>query len=129
MLDELSKQVSLLVSSRHFEEAAIGTLRQMLLVVEQAVSKRYGQRGRVLRGVIHLRPHDTYRRLVALEWEHARTEQVDLAALTTGAEANVLASATAWRSVSEHQCAVTIDVHSGTFRLLGRGAGEPEARP
>jgi transcriptional regulator with AAA-type ATPase domain len=129
MLDEFSKQVSILVSSRHFEEAAIGTLRQMLLMVEQAVTKRYGQRGRVMRGVIHLRPHDTYRRLVALEWEHALTEPVTPAALTTGADANVLASATAWRSVSEHQCAVAIDVHSGTFRLLGRTPGDTQLKP
>ena len=129
MVEVLSNLIPPLVAAQHFEQAAVATLRAMLLRVSREISLHYGERGRALRGLIQLRPDDTYQRLLALEWEEAQDEQVEPAALTVGADANLLASATAWRSVLEHRCAVAIDVHAGTFQLLGRGEEGLEPKP
>lgn len=66
------------------------------------------------------RPDDTYQRLLALEWEGAQAEQIHPDGLAVGSEANLLASATVWRTVLKHRCAVAIDVNAGTFQLLGQ---------
>jgi DNA-binding NtrC family response regulator len=121
MSDVLSQLVPALVSAQSFEQAAVATLRTQLRLVSEEISRGYGEQGRVLRGVLQLRPQDTYQRLVALEWEDAQAERVDPAALAVGEDANLLASATAWRTVRGQRCAVAIDVHAGTFQLLGRG--------
>ena len=129
-MDEvLSSLLPSLVSAKQFEQAAVAVLRAMLRRVAEESSRHYAEQGRVLRGLIQLRPHDTYQRIVALEWDDAQAQQADASTLSVGADANLLASATAWRSVLEHRCAVAIDVHSGTFQLLGQGEAGLEPRP
>jgi transcriptional regulator with AAA-type ATPase domain len=129
MSDVMSSLLPTLVAARHFEQAAVATLRTMLRQVAEETSGQYGDQGRVLRGLVQLRPHDTYQRLLALEWEDAQSDQVDPAALAVGADANLLASATAWRTVLQHRSAVAIDVHAGTFQLLGQGEAGLEPKP
>ncbi len=129
MDDVTSSLIPSLVSAQHFEQAAVATLRVMMRRVNEEISRYYGEKGQVLRGLIQLRPHDTYQRLLAVEWEDAQAEQVDPSALSVGADANLLASATAWRTVLEHRCAVAIDVHAGTFQLLGKGEQGLEPQP
>jgi transcriptional regulator with AAA-type ATPase domain len=129
MDDMASRLLPTLVAAQHFEQAAVATLRVMLRRAAEETARHYGEQGRVLRGLIHLRPDDTYQRLLALEWEGAQAEQVNPDDLAVGSEANLLASATVWRTVLKHRCAVAIDVNAGTFQLLGQGeAGlEPQS--
>lgn len=60
--------------------------------------------GRLLRGVVHLRPESGYQRLFGIE--HPSGALVD----GTG----YLTSANVWRWVAEHRCSVSIDVQLGT---------------
>src|SRR5690348_13813792 len=69
MSDVMSSLLPTLVAAQHFEQAAVATLRTMLRQVAEETSRHYAQQGRVLRGLVQLRPHDTYQRLLALEWE------------------------------------------------------------
>lgn len=77
--------------------------------------------GRLLRGVVHLRPESGYQRLFGVE--HPGGAPVD----GTG----YLTSASVWRWVAEHRCSVSIDVQLGTlYPWLREGAsasdsGEP----
>jgi hypothetical protein len=72
--EELSSLVTGLHAARHFEQAALITLRALLLIAEQALeASPFARKGRILRGVVHLRPADAYRRLVALEREAVET--------------------------------------------------------
>ncbi|XXF76533.1 sigma 54-interacting transcriptional regulator [Myxococcaceae bacterium GXIMD 01537] len=120
MHDEMAPLVSALMEAKDFEAAAAITLRQLLGVAEGAVaSSRYAGRARVLRGVVHLRPGDGYRRLAALEGASQGSS-------TEGA--SLFASGSAWRAVVEHRCAVSIDVNVGTVQPHAPGApmtGDP----
>jgi DNA-binding NtrC family response regulator len=68
--------------------------------------------------VVHLRPADAYRRLVALEREalDSQSQSEDSLLLADGPQVSLLASASAWRAVVEHGCAVSIDVGQGTLQ-------------
>ena len=117
--EELSSLVTGLHAARHFEQAALITLRALLLIAEQALeASPFARKGRILRGVVHLRPADAYRRLVALGRDAVETwppsEQALL--LADGPQVSLLASASAWRAVVEHGCAVSIDVGLGTLQ-------------
>ena len=119
MSEALSQLVPALVSAQSFEQAAVVTLRTQLRLVSEEISRSYGEQGRVLRVVLQLRPEDTYQRLVALEWEDAQAERVDPAALAVGEDANLLASATAWRTVpreTPYRAASSTGVSSSSAR-------------
>jgi DNA-binding NtrC family response regulator len=107
--DILPSMVSELAAARYFEEAAAAALRAMLSAAAEALaaSPRPG-RGRVLRGVIHLRPGDSYRRLWATEPEPGPG--------APGADAASLHSATAWRWVCERGRPLSIDLVLGMVR-------------
>ncbi|MFE8597094.1 sigma-54-dependent transcriptional regulator [Archangium violaceum] len=118
MHESLSALVTGLRGVEHFEAAATLTLRRMLEVAEEAVSSSlYAGRARVLRGMVHLRPGDAYRRLVSLE---RGAERAQPAVPEEGAA--LLTSATAWRSVVRYRCAVSIDVNLGTLEPHAEGA-------
>ena len=120
MLDEMAPLVSALMEAKDFETAAAIALKQLLGVAEAAVaSSRFANRARILRGVVHLRPGNGYRRLAALE--HASQGG-------PAEGASLFTSATAWRAVVEHRCAVSIDVNVGTVQPHAPGApmtGDP----
>jgi len=102
-----------LMEAKTFEEAARATLSAMLRCVETEVAPQ----GRLLRGVVHVRPEDSYRRLFGIE--HPSGERVD----GTG----YLTSANIWRWVSEQRAAASIDVRAGTVRTWrGEGASDPD---
>jgi DNA-binding NtrC family response regulator len=118
MTGELSAFAATLHGARNFEEAALATLRALLRMAEEALQgSRFAGKGRLLRGVVHLRPADAYRRLAALEQEaldNGSSGQESLL-LADGPQVSLLASASAWRAVVEHGCAVSIDVGQGTL--------------
>jgi transcriptional regulator with AAA-type ATPase domain len=121
MSGELSTLVAALHTARHFEQAALTTLRELLRMAEQELAaSRFAGKGGLLRGVVHLRPADAYSRLVALEREAMerlpRGEEV--LPLADGPQVALLASASAWRAVVEHRCALSIDVGLGTLQPL-----------
>src|SRR5262245_3910126 len=66
----------------------------------------YATRGRLLRGVVHLRPADSYQRLFGIEHPGgARIEEV-----------GYLTSANIWRWLVEHGRSVSIDLQLGLLR-------------
>src|ERR1041384_978467 len=117
-VDPLGPLILSLLDATTFEEAAKPMLVDMLSAAEDCIARSpLANRGRLLRGVIHLRPDDSYQRLFGIE--HPNGERVE----GTG----YLTSANVWRWVSEHQMAVSIDVKPGTLRTwLAEGASEPE---
>ncbi|WP_224243716.1 sigma-54-dependent transcriptional regulator [Hyalangium gracile] len=119
MSEELTSLVTGLHAARHFEQAALLTLRTLLLISEQGLeASRFARQGRLLRGVVHLRPADAYRRLAALEREAVEPwpPKEGSLLLADGPQVALLASASAWRAVVEHGCAVSIDVGLGTLQ-------------
>jgi transcriptional regulator with AAA-type ATPase domain len=119
MTGELSTLAAALQAARHFEQAALATLRTLLRMAGQELeASPFAGRSSLLRGVVHLRPAEAYSRLMALEreaMEHSPPGQEALA-LTDGPQVALLASASAWRAVVEHRCALSIDVGLGTLR-------------
>jgi DNA-binding NtrC family response regulator len=133
MSEELTSLANALHAAKHFEQAALATLKALLLLAEQAFeSSPFARKGALLRGMVHLRPADAYRRLVALEREAVERGLKEQEALlaTDGAQVALLASASAWRAVVEHGCAVSIDVGQGTLQPYGESARSlPQTRP
>src|SRR5215475_13664332 len=119
--DPLGPLILQLREARDFEGAAKRTLVAMLAVAEEHLARTpLAAKGRLLRGVLHLRPDDSYQRLFGIE--HPRGERVE----GTG----YLTSANVWRWVSEHRTAVSIDVKQGTLRSwMAEAASEPERLP
>lgn len=111
MQDAIAPLVAALLASSAFEQAAGAVLRGMLERAGRAVDEsRFAGRGRILRGMVHLRPSDGYRGLVALEAGSAG------AAREIGeGEPGQIPSASAWRWVAAYGCAVSIDVTLGTM--------------
>jgi transcriptional regulator with AAA-type ATPase domain len=108
-----TRLVTTLLEARSFEDAAAALLGEMLKTAAAALGQsRYAGRGRILRGTIHVRPEDGYRRLATLEHE----------AEDAGAPSPLLTSQTAWRALSAHRCAISIDVHVGVLKLHAAGA-------
>jgi DNA-binding NtrC family response regulator len=128
---ELSTLATTLHAARHFEQAALVTLRALLRMAEDSLqASRFAGKGRLLRGVVHLRPADAYRRLAALERESLETQPSgqESLLLADGPQVSLLASASAWRAVVEYGCAVSIDVGQGTLqphRELARSLSAP----
>jgi hypothetical protein len=75
-LNEMAQWMAGLVGARDFEEAGAHVLRSLMDVAEQAVaSSPYAGRARLLRGMVHMRPGEGYRRLAVLEWKEGKTRQ------------------------------------------------------
>lgn len=114
MQEDLSSLVVALSKSGDFEDAATRTLASMMLRTERSIAaSKFAGHGRVLRGMVHLRPSGGYLRLAILE-QGATAVQSAGSAGPRGAPS--LVSATAWRSVVQHGCPVFIDVTLGTLR-------------
>lgn len=101
----LTSLATRLMAAQSFEDAAAASLQVMLACAEGALaSEPRFARGKLSRGVVHVRPADSYRRLFCMEHP-------------SGARANgtgYLTSANVWRWVAEHGCAVSIDVQLST---------------
>lgn len=105
MLDLLRE----LRAARHFDDAARIVVREMLDTTAGALQQTaHAKRGRTLRGMVHLRPADEYKRLFIQE-----------AAPSRAAMAHV-PSASAWRWVLQYDNPVLIDVPIGRV-CLNRG--------
>lgn len=110
MHGELRSLVDSLLESSHFDDAAEATLQAMLRIAEEALAaSSYASHGRILRGLIHLRPGEGYRGLAVVELPDARGS-----AAPGGADRPLRMSATAWRLVVEHRCAISIDIAQGS---------------
>jgi DNA-binding NtrC family response regulator len=108
-------------SARTFEDAATAALAAMLAAADAALAgSAYAGRGRVLRGMVHFRPGEGYRRLWVIERDAAGAP---IPAAIAGA---YLPSATAWRWIAEHGAAIAVDVHAG---LLHPDRSAPLALP
>jgi len=100
-------------SAATFEEAAAITLQPMLASAAAALAASpFAESGRIVRGMIHLRPDDGYRRLVVLDAGGTSVSPVDSTQMR-------LPSATAWRWVAERGQGVSIDVNLGSVQLDG----------
>jgi DNA-binding NtrC family response regulator len=104
--DLLPLLVSRLVSATYFEDAATAVLEAMFASAEAALAGHHGARGRLLRGVVHLRPEGSYQRLFGVEHgSGARVEGI-----------GYLTSGNVWSWIEEHRCSVSIDVRRGALR-------------
>jgi DNA-binding NtrC family response regulator len=114
--DALRSLLDALLTSSHVERAATAVLRVTLSDVAEALAASdYAGRGRLLRGMVHLRP-DGYRCLIVAEHPPG----------SASSSPGLLPSATAWRWVAEHRCPVSIDVHLGVLRTwLAADPGAP----
>jgi transcriptional regulator with AAA-type ATPase domain len=103
----LASLITRLIAAASFEDAATAVLQAMLGCAGAALTQSpYAARGRLLRGVVHLRPADSYQRLFGIEHRGgARIEEV-----------GYLTSANVWRWLVEHGCSVSIDLQLGLLR-------------
>ncbi len=109
-----------LVAAPTFEDAAAITLDALLALASEALAASpLATRGRILRGMVHLRPDDGYRRLCVVEAE---------AVAASKPAPSCLPSATAWRWVAERGVPVAIDVNAGTVDVGATGAREAAQR-
>src|SRR5690242_13914164 len=108
--ETIVSMISRLITASSFEDAAIALLRAMLALADaklagnehawSTASPRSSSRapsasaGRLLRGVVHLRPENGYQHLFGIE--HPGGAPVE----GTG----YLTSANVWRWVAEHRC-------------------------
>jgi hypothetical protein len=107
MREALQPLVGALLEARYFEDAAEVVLRGLLRQVEGALAaSRYAGMGRLLRGIVYLRPGEAYRRLAVVDLSGRKPEE----------SGPLHASATAWRSVMENRCAVSIDIATRTIQ-------------
>jgi DNA-binding NtrC family response regulator len=105
--ETLLSLVPLLVSAAYFEDAATSTLQAMFSCAEAVLATGSAPgRARVLRGVIHLRPEDSYQRLFGLE--HPSGARMD--------GAGYLTSGNVWRWIEKHRCSVSIDVQRASIQ-------------
>jgi DNA-binding NtrC family response regulator len=104
---DISAVIAALKGAQTFEDAATTTLDTLLDVVGAALAaSRFAARGRVLRGMVHLRPGEGYKRLVVVEREPRASRRSE-------ADKRSLPSASAWRWVVERGAPVAIDVNAG----------------
>ncbi|MCU0682619.1 MAG: sigma 54-interacting transcriptional regulator [Polyangiaceae bacterium] len=96
-----------LAAATYFEDAAKALLEAMFACAEGALAAGpYASSGRLLRGVVHLRPEGTYQRLFGVE--RASGERLEgIGYLTSG---NV------WSWIEGHRCSVSIDVPRASLR-------------
>jgi DNA-binding NtrC family response regulator len=106
-------------STECFDDAAAGALARMLSVCETAAAESEGARGRILRGMVHLRPQGGYRGLVVFEPGSANRPPTELV------DERFLPSATAFRWLEMHRAPLAIDARTGVLEVL-RGRSKPE---
>ena len=99
-----------------FEDAALVILRAALeTTAARLQASPFAKSGRVLRGMLHLRPGDGYRRLVV----------ADAASGSSGPALSMhLPSAGAWRWIMQRVCLVGVDVPAGRVYALRRDGSE-----
>ncbi len=103
----LASLLAHLGASTSFEDAASVVLHAALRATVAGLDlSAFAGRGRVLRAVAHLRPSGSYQRVFGLEHPGG----------TATSGTGYLASATAWRCISERRCPVSVDVHRGSIR-------------
>jgi DNA-binding NtrC family response regulator len=119
--ETLLSLVHRLVSATYFEDAATAALQAMFACAEDALEgSPYAGSGRVLRGVVHLRPEGSYQRLFGVE--HPSGARVE----GTG----YLTSGNVWSWIEQHRCSVSIDVQRASLRSwLPDGPVEQGDRP
>jgi DNA-binding NtrC family response regulator len=119
--DALSLLVSRLVGATYFEDAACALLEAMFAKADAALEAGpYASSGRLLRGVVHLRPNGTYQRLFGLDRD-SRAPVEGTGYLTSG---------TVWNWIEEHRCSVSVDVLRGALHAWFRdGPAERGERP
>jgi DNA-binding NtrC family response regulator len=119
--DALAVLIPRLVGATYFEDAASAVLQAMFARAEAALAAGpYASNGRLLRGVVHLRPDGTYQRLFGLDGQTG--EPVE----GTG----YLTSGTVWSWIEAHRCSVSIDVHRGSWQSWLRDeTGQHAERP
>lgn len=107
MEEKLASLLAALGAAQTFEEAARIVLQALLSEAQATLARStFAGRGRVLRGMLHLRPAGGYRGLVVEEFQKS-ARGVPL-----------FPSATAWRLVTERRAAVEIDVGLGILRVV-----------
>lgn len=107
--------VARLARAAAFEDAAAIALEGLLGVAGASLAaSAYAGKGRVLRGMVHLRPDDGYQRLAVAEHGGASSRA------GTSSTTLSLPSATAWRWASKHTHALFIDVTLGTIEVRDR---------
>ena len=113
-----------LVASTTFDEAALIIARAVLDTAANALdASAFAERGRLLRAMVHFRPDDGYRRLVIIEHE------VDSRSDAPDEQASYLPSATAWRWVASHRCAVSMDAVTGRVQPHAPGVAAHLPKP
>jgi len=105
--ESLSALVSRLVAAVYFEDAASALLQAMFACSDGALTDSpFAFRGRLLRGVVHLRPEGSYQRLFGLEFPgNARVAGV-----------GYVTSGNVWTWIEEHRCSVSVDVRRNALR-------------
>jgi DNA-binding NtrC family response regulator len=109
---DIAALIASLSKARTFEDAAEKAVFSLVRLATEALSQSpYARRGKILRGMVHLRPGDGYRRLVVVQSPEAGAHRA------ATADPPCVPSATAWRWVSTHERAVAVDVALGMFDL------------
>jgi DNA-binding NtrC family response regulator len=109
----LQEFIAKLRNSKHFEDAAGVILHEALGSAAVALkTSPFAKLGRVLRGMVHLRPADGYQRLVVVDQLDSKPNQ---------APSMHLPSASAWRWVVQRVCPIALDVPIGRVCALTNG--------
>jgi DNA-binding NtrC family response regulator len=119
--DSIASLLAKLARAVTFEDAAVATLDALLAVARETLAASpLAARGRILRGMVHLRPGDGYRRLCVVE---APTDgpQRSSGASSAPSPVSCLPSATAYRWVVEHGVPVAVDVNFGLVDVGATG--------
>jgi DNA-binding NtrC family response regulator len=112
-----SDLLTALLGATSFDEAARLTLRALLeLATTQLAASPWAGAGRILRGIVHLRPADGYRRLLVVDAQPGEDAGAD----------GIVPSASAWRWVAEHRCPVAVDTNLGAVKLFTGGRATRE---
>lgn len=113
---QLQDFITKLRECTYFEDAASVILQEALSTANTTLAASpFVKTGRILRGMVHLRPADGYQRLVV----------VDALAPKPGQTPSMhLPSASAWRWVVQRVCPVVVDVPIGRVRAVSRGIPE-----
>ena len=116
MTTDPSVLIGHLMGAATFEEASATALEALLRAAERAVASSRWPEARVLRALVHLRPHGGYRGLRVLE--------AGAAAGVEPPELTFVPSASAWRWVETHRRAVAIDVGLAMVQPLSTPGAE-----
>ncbi|MFO0587920.1 MAG: sigma 54-interacting transcriptional regulator [Polyangiaceae bacterium] len=121
----LSKLIEKLAKVEAFEEAAEIALGTAIEIVRLAITgSAYSKNARVLRAVLHHRPDDGYRRLVAVDVaESGATLPLKLG------DAPHMPSAAAWQWVRGYETAAAIDVALGAVSFASDRHGTESTKP